>query len=35
MLYAGGMFVAMLIEAVFGWPDGLYDRMGHPVTWMG
>ena len=35
MLYAAGMFVAMLIEAVFGWPDSLYDRMGHPVTWIG
>ena len=35
MLYAAGMFVAMLIETVFGWPDGLYDRMGHPVTWIG
>ena len=35
MLYAAGMLVAMLIEAVFGWPDGLYDRMGHPVTWIG
>jgi len=35
MLYAAGMLVAMLIEAVFGWPDRLYDRMGHPVTWLG
>ena len=35
MLYAAGMFLAMSIEAVFGWPDGLYDRMGHPVTWIG
>ena len=35
MLYAAGMFLAMLIEAVFGWPNALYDRMGHPVTWIG
>lgn len=35
MLYAGGMFLAILIEAVLGWPHALYDRMGHPVTWIG
>lgn len=35
MLYAASMFVAMMIEAVCGWPDALFDRMGHPVTWLG
>jgi adenosylcobinamide-phosphate synthase len=34
-MFAGVMLMAMLIEGVLGWPDGLYDRMGHPVTWMG
>jgi len=34
-MFAGVMLMAMLIEAVLGWPDSLYDRMGHPVTWIG
>ena len=29
------MLVAVGIDAVFGWPDGLYRRIGHPVTWIG
>jgi adenosylcobinamide-phosphate synthase len=35
MLYAAGMLMAMLIEAALSWPDALFDRMGHPVTWFG
>ncbi|MEO8242230.1 MAG: adenosylcobinamide-phosphate synthase CbiB [bacterium] len=35
MLYAAGMLLAMLIEAAISWPDALFDRMGHPVTWFG
>ena len=27
--------LALLIEAVFGYPDALYARIGHPVTWIG
>ncbi|MDO5657106.1 MAG: adenosylcobinamide-phosphate synthase CbiB [Paracoccus sp. (in: a-proteobacteria)] len=27
--------LAALIEAAFGWPRGLYARIGHPVTWIG
>ncbi len=35
MLYAGAMLVALMVDAVMGWPDWLYDRIGHPVTWLG
>ena len=26
---------ALVLDAVFGWPDALYRRIGHPVSWMG
>src|SRR5882724_10273855 len=29
------MAVAMGVDAVLGWPDGLFTRLGHPVTWLG
>jgi adenosylcobinamide-phosphate synthase len=29
------MFIALLIDAIFGWPDAVYRRIGHPVTWLG
>lgn len=29
------MLLALVIEALFGWPDWLYRKIGHPVTWMG
>jgi adenosylcobinamide-phosphate synthase len=29
------MFIALLIDALFGWPDAIYRRIGHPVTWLG
>ena len=32
---AGAMLVALALEAAFGWPDALYRRIGHPVTWLG
>ena len=35
MMFAGAMLVALLVEAAIGWPDALYDRIGHPVTWLG
>src|SRR5713226_8131462 len=28
-------FLALLIEAIFGYPDWLVRTIGHPVTWMG
>ncbi len=27
--------VALLIDAAIGWPDRIYARIGHPVTWLG
>ncbi|MFJ7438542.1 adenosylcobinamide-phosphate synthase CbiB [Methylorubrum thiocyanatum] len=31
----GILALALLIEAVAGYPDGLYRALGHPVTWIG
>jgi adenosylcobinamide-phosphate synthase len=33
--FAGAMLVAMVVDAVIGWPDRLFVRIGHPVTWLG
>jgi adenosylcobinamide-phosphate synthase len=33
--FAGAMAVAMVVDALVGWPDGLFARIGHPVTWLG
>ncbi len=27
--------IALLIDVAIGWPDALYRRIGHPVTWLG
>lgn len=27
--------VALTVDAIIGWPDWLYRRIGHPVTWIG
>ncbi len=27
--------IALAVDAVLGWPDCLYRRIGHPVTWLG
>ena len=35
MTFALTMLVAMAIDAAIGWPDALYRRIGHPVTWIG
>ena len=35
MMFTGAMLVALLVEAAISWPDALYDRIGHPVTWLG
>jgi adenosylcobinamide-phosphate synthase len=29
------MAVAMMVDAALGWPEGLFVRIGHPVTWLG
>lgn len=33
--FAGAMAVAMVVDAVTGWPSWLFARIGHPVTWLG
>ncbi|MBN8293474.1 cobalamin biosynthesis protein CobD [Rhodobacter sp. NTK016B] len=35
MSAAAAILIAMLIDAALGWPDALYRRIGHPVTWIG
>ena len=35
MSFALAMIVATLVDALIGWPDALYRRVGHPVTWIG
>jgi adenosylcobinamide-phosphate synthase len=33
--FAGAMAVAMMVDALVGWPGALFARIGHPVTWLG
>jgi adenosylcobinamide-phosphate synthase len=33
--FAGAMAVAMMLDALLGWPDRLFAHIGHPVTWLG
>jgi adenosylcobinamide-phosphate synthase len=33
--FAAAMLVALALEAAIGWPEGLYRRIGHPVSWLG
>ncbi|WP_444455576.1 adenosylcobinamide-phosphate synthase CbiB [Rhodobacter capsulatus] len=35
MNFAAMMVVAIAIDLALGWPDALYKRIGHPVTWIG
>ena len=35
MGFSGAMAVAMVLDALIGWPDSLFARIGHPVTWLG
>ncbi|WP_258767252.1 MULTISPECIES: adenosylcobinamide-phosphate synthase CbiB [Bradyrhizobium] len=35
MGFAGAMAVAMMVDALLGWPAALFARIGHPVTWIG
>ena len=35
MGFAGAMMVAMVADALLGWPTRLFARIGHPVTWLG
>jgi adenosylcobinamide-phosphate synthase len=29
------LFIALLVERAFGYPEGLFRAVGHPVTWIG
>jgi len=33
--FAGAMALAMAMDALVGWPAGLFARIGHPVSWLG
>lgn len=33
--FAGAMLVAMGLDVLLGWPNTLFQRIGHPVTWIG
>jgi adenosylcobinamide-phosphate synthase len=33
--FASAMAVAMVVDALLGWPSWLFVRIGHPVTWLG
>ena len=35
MNFAAMMLVAMALDLAIGWPDALFRRIGHPVTWLG
>lgn len=35
MIFTSAMLVAMAVDCVMGWPDAIYRRIGHPVTWIG
>lgn len=33
--FALAMLLALIIDAAIGWPDAVFNRIGHPVTWLG
>lgn len=35
MSFAAAMIIALGIDLAIGWPDWLYRRIGHPVSWIG
>ena len=35
MIFTSAMLIAMAVDCVMGWPDAIYRRIGHPVTWIG
>jgi len=35
MTMAAAMIVALALDVLVGWPNRLYARIGHPVTWLG
>ena len=34
-LHPAAMLLALVLDAAIGWPEPLYQRIGHPVTWCG
>ena len=34
-MFAAAMVLGLVIEAGLGWPNALYMRIGHPITWIG
>jgi adenosylcobinamide-phosphate synthase len=34
-MFAGTALIAVVLEAIIGYPDALYRAIGHPVTWLG
>ncbi len=34
-MFAGTALIAVVLEAIVGYPDALYRAIGHPVTWIG
>lgn len=35
MGFTAAMAVALALDSLLGWPNGVYLRIGHPVTWLG
>ena len=35
MIFSAAMLVAMAVDGIIGWPNAVYRRIGHPVTWIG
>ena len=35
MSFVAMMLIACLLDIMIGWPNWLYSRIGHPVTWIG
>ncbi|SMX34872.1 adenosylcobinamide-phosphate synthase CbiB [Actibacterium lipolyticum] len=35
MMWPLAMLIAMALDACIGWPNALFARIGHPVTWLG
>ncbi|PZQ46603.1 MAG: cobalamin biosynthesis protein CobD [Rhodovulum sulfidophilum] len=34
-MFAAAMILGLAIDLALGWPDALFRRIGHPVTWIG
>lgn len=34
-MFASAMIVGLALDTCLGWPDAIFTRIGHPVTWLG